>query len=56
MNNKFEMNDRNRKTNNRIRKRDRSYLTSQSFMDEKHLKNWQKKNNSKKGGKSRHIN
>lgn len=56
MNNKFECNNRERKS---MKKNSNSasskYITTNSIKDKKELEKWLKRNNSKKGGKSRHY-
>jgi len=55
MHNKYDITSRERKNINRIHKRDSSYITSKNLDETKSIIKWHKNNNSKKGGKSRHI-
>ena len=57
MNSKFDTTTRERKMSNRVPKRHEALITmsSHNIKNEKQLNKWHKMNNSKRGGKSRHI-
>ena len=55
MNTKFDTTQRERKMAKRSSKRSGVVLTSHNIQNEKQLEKWYKINNSKRGGKSRHI-
>ena len=57
MNSKFDTTTRERKMSKRVSKRPEGLITmsSHNIKNEKQLDKWLKINNSKRGGKSRHI-
>tara|TARA_B110000027_G_scaffold6856_1_gene6215 strand:+ start:3707 stop:3877 length:171 start_codon:yes stop_codon:yes gene_type:complete len=56
MQNKYDISIRERKSYNKIVNSKGSAQTTHNIYEKKELEKWLKKNNSKKGGKSRHYN
>ena len=56
MQNKFDISIRERKSFNKTVNSKGSTKTTHNIYEKKELEKWLKKNNSKKGGKSRHYN
>ena len=52
---KYNISSRERKIGRNIKFRNTSYITTKNLDDTKEIIKWHKKNNAKKGGKSRHI-
>ena len=55
MQGKYDMTSRQRKVDQRVKSRESSYITTQNLNEAKSIIKWYKRNNSKKGGKSRHM-
>lgn len=55
MQGKYDMTSRQRKVDRRVKSRESSYITTQNLNEAKLIIKWYKHNNSKKGGKSRHM-
>ena len=55
MQGKYDISARQRKVDQRTKTRESSHITTKNLNEVKAIIKWHKQNNSKKGGKSRHI-
>lgn len=55
MQGKYDTTSRQRKVEHRVKTRESFYITTKNLNEAKAIIKWHKQNNSKKGGKSRHI-